>query len=271
LFDAVQAKLAASANARQLKLKASPSILAGRIFDERGNRMTPTHTNKQGARYRYYLSHAILQQRAAGARRVTRVSAPDVEGMVVRAIRNHLAEHKSDDPAPHATDREIIQQHLERVVIKQQAIDIYLVNKAKAAVDKTNHGTVPRLVNAEAAPAITIPCSLTGTVSAKLVMHSPSSRQAASAEERDALLTAIAKARVWVDDLVEGRASFAEIAKREGKVERHIRLLAPLAFVPPSIIVAIIVGDAPSPRITDFAKRVAYCWSRQTLLSRSIV
>src|SRR5712692_7709657 len=101
---------------------------------------SPTHTNKQGARYRYYLSHAILQQRAAGARRVTRVSAPDVEGMVVRAIRNHLAEHKSDDPAPHATDREIIQQHLERVVIKQQAIDIYLVNKAKAAVDKTNHG-----------------------------------------------------------------------------------------------------------------------------------
>ena len=49
LFEAVQAKLAASANARQLKLRASPSILAGRIFDDRGNRMTPTHTNKQGA------------------------------------------------------------------------------------------------------------------------------------------------------------------------------------------------------------------------------
>ena len=63
LFDAVQAKLAAGANARQLKLKASPSILAGRIFDERGNRMTPTHTNKQGARYRYYVSHALLQKR----------------------------------------------------------------------------------------------------------------------------------------------------------------------------------------------------------------
>ena len=50
LFEAVQAKLAAGANERQLKLKASPSILAGLIFDDRGNRMTPTHTNKQGAR-----------------------------------------------------------------------------------------------------------------------------------------------------------------------------------------------------------------------------
>jgi len=63
LFDAVQAKLAASANTRQLKLRASPSILAGRIFDDRGNRMTPSHTNKRGARYRYYVSHAVLQKR----------------------------------------------------------------------------------------------------------------------------------------------------------------------------------------------------------------
>jgi site-specific DNA recombinase len=41
LFDAVQTKLATSANVRQLKLRASPSIFAGRIFDDRGNRMTP--------------------------------------------------------------------------------------------------------------------------------------------------------------------------------------------------------------------------------------
>src|SRR5580704_13744120 len=61
LFEAVQAKLAAGANARQLILRASPSILAGRLFDDRGNRMTPTHTNKRGARYRYYVSHPILQ------------------------------------------------------------------------------------------------------------------------------------------------------------------------------------------------------------------
>ncbi len=71
LFDAVQAKLAAGANIRQLKLQASPSILAGRIFDDRGNRMTPTHTNKNGARYRYYIrcppDHARHQPLLDGA------------------------------------------------------------------------------------------------------------------------------------------------------------------------------------------------------------
>ena len=75
LFEAVQAKLAAGANARQLKLRASPSILAGRLFDDRGNRMTPTHTNKRGARYRYYVSHPILQKRNNEAGTVSRVSA----------------------------------------------------------------------------------------------------------------------------------------------------------------------------------------------------
>jgi DNA invertase Pin-like site-specific DNA recombinase len=84
LFDAVQAKLAASANVRQLKLRASPSILAGRIFDERGNRMTPTHTNKKGARYRYYVSHAVLQRQFSLKRRTVSCSAKSRP----RAIRN---------------------------------------------------------------------------------------------------------------------------------------------------------------------------------------
>jgi site-specific DNA recombinase len=55
LFEAVQEKLNGDAVERQLRLKASPALLAGRIFDDRGNRMTPTHSNKRGARYRYYV------------------------------------------------------------------------------------------------------------------------------------------------------------------------------------------------------------------------
>jgi len=51
----VQAKLAANAVARRVRLKGSPAILTGRIFDDRGKRMSPTHSNKHGVRYRYYL------------------------------------------------------------------------------------------------------------------------------------------------------------------------------------------------------------------------
>jgi hypothetical protein len=40
--------------------------------------------------------------------------------------------------------------------------------------------------------------------------------------------------------------TFADIADREGKAERHIRHLARLAFVSPRIITAIIDGTAPA-------------------------
>src|SRR6478735_6067503 len=56
LFEAVQAELAIRAVARRCRLRGSPAILSGRLFDICGNRMSPTHSNKRGARYRYYVS-----------------------------------------------------------------------------------------------------------------------------------------------------------------------------------------------------------------------
>jgi hypothetical protein len=47
----------------------------------------------------------------------------------------------------------------------------------------------------------------------------------------EVLLIAIAKARKSIDNLARGQ-SFAEIARREGKAERHIRHLAPLTSHP---------------------------------------
>jgi hypothetical protein len=63
VFDAVQAKLAANAVDRQVRLKGLAALLAGRLFDDRGNRMSPAHANKKGVRYRYYVSQALLQNR----------------------------------------------------------------------------------------------------------------------------------------------------------------------------------------------------------------
>ena len=79
-------------------------------------------------------------------------------------------------------------------------------------------------------------------------------------ESRDALLIAIAKARGWIDDIRLGRiGSFAEIAEREGQGERHIRLLAPLAFLSPRIIAAIVDGTAPADlTVTGLAKALPY-------------
>ena len=64
----------------------SPSLLAGRIFDDRMNPTTPTHANKKGVRYRYYISHALLQRRVSEAGSVARISAPDVEALIAKGL-----------------------------------------------------------------------------------------------------------------------------------------------------------------------------------------
>jgi site-specific DNA recombinase len=270
LFDAVQAKLDASASARHLKLRASPSILSGRIFDDGGNRMTPTHTNKQGARYRYYVSHAILQKRGGEAGSVVRISAPDIETAVVQAVRNHLDKRKSGDRPNPTTDRELIERHVERIIVKPQMIEVHLVSEAGHGPAEHDQAIVAQHLSETAAPvAITVPWTMTAIAAAKGILHSPLPSPAMSVDERDVILTAIAKARAWIADLIEGRAtSFAEISQREGKVERHIRLLAPLAFVSPRIIADIIDGILPSIAITDLAKQLPYCWARQEIGSQ---
>ena len=52
--------------------------------------MSPSHTNKGGARYRYYVSQAVLQRKPQPAGLISRVPAAEIEALVMTALRNHL-------------------------------------------------------------------------------------------------------------------------------------------------------------------------------------
>lgn len=60
----------------------APSLLSGLIFDSDGNRMTPTHANKRGRRYRYYISSSLLDRGTAGPNTM-RVPAGEIDGLVL--------------------------------------------------------------------------------------------------------------------------------------------------------------------------------------------
>src|SRR5207244_5621356 len=110
LFAAVQGKLADQAVARRCRLRSLPALLTGRLFDHRGNRMSPTHANKGGLRYRYYVSQAVLQRKPQPSGLISRVPAAEIEALVVTALYKHLnacgaGERLSDNdphlPGPH--------------------------------------------------------------------------------------------------------------------------------------------------------------------------
>jgi hypothetical protein len=66
----------------------SEALLAGRIFDDRGNRMTPSHVRKRGVKYRYYLSATLLQGQAQRSGSIRRVPAIDIGGIGVTRLRD---------------------------------------------------------------------------------------------------------------------------------------------------------------------------------------
>jgi len=265
LFEAVQAKLAANTVARQVQIKGSPAILTGRIFDDRGNRMSPTHSNKRGVRYRYYVSHMLLQNRKSEAGSVPRVPAPEIEALVLDGVRKHLA---STTELPIA-DRDLIDHYVERVIIRSQAVEVSIsleaghANEASAQAETSASGD--RATDLPRTATIKLPWSAPSYVVIKGIVHAPSTTAKMNPQRGEALLNAMAKARRWVEDLRLGRAnSFAEIAERESLGERHIRLLAPLAFVSPRIIAAIVEGTATKDlTVSSLARALQYSWAAQ--------
>ncbi len=90
LWDRVQAKLASNRRERAIAVGAeAPSLLSGLIFDSDDNHMTPTHANKRGKRYRYYISAPLLDRGSPGENPI-RIPATEVEGLVLDRVRHLL-------------------------------------------------------------------------------------------------------------------------------------------------------------------------------------
>jgi site-specific DNA recombinase len=263
LFEAVQAKLAAQAVARRCRLRGSPALLTGRIFDNRGNRMSPTHANKGSARYRYYVSQVVLQGKRPPPGLVGRVPAAEIEALVVAALRNHLSASSAGEQLPD-NDRELLERHLERATLTPNHLELRLRQTIKSAQAHDPANTSAGRPTASIA-TMAVPWTNPVPAAVKGIIHTPAHNSPIKASRREALLIAIAKASQWIDDLAHGRAaSFAVIARREGKAERLIRQLAPLAFVSPRIVSTLLDGTAPADlTLTKLARALPYCWAEQ--------
>ena len=94
-----------------MRRAASGALLIGRIFDDRGNRMTPSTAKKGSIRYRYYVSSVLAQGRKSEAGAIARVSASEIEAVVVDALRAAYPDDADLD------DRALIEARVERVVL----------------------------------------------------------------------------------------------------------------------------------------------------------
>jgi len=255
LFEAVQEKLASQTRARRHTRINNGSLLTGRIFDDRGNRMTPSSAKKGSARYRYYISAPLIQGRREAAGKVSRLPAADIEAAVLNATKQHLRRIAAPDKAASyvgLTDGELVERYLEKIVVKQGAVEIIWANQDEIE---------------QLAPLTVSWSPIPSTRKREIIL--PADGRAAPqrpirSETRARLIEGIAKARLWLEELVSGRISGTKaIADREGCSERSVRMTLSLAFLSPHIVQAAVDGTlADGPGVSGLVG-VPECWRKQ--------
>jgi hypothetical protein len=229
----------------------SAALLAGRIFDERGNRMTPSHVRKRGIKYRYYLSSALLQAQPERAGGVSRIPAAEIEGLVTRSVRDHLNQSAKME------DAVLINTHVARIEVQSDQLVIELAD-AKGIRSKRSRGRKVLKVSWRKSPSrrrreILVPASVP-----------PQDARAIRSENRALLIASIARGRRWLDELITDPTASAEsIATRDGCSVRKVNMTISLAFLAPDLVKAAIEGRLPHGmgvvRLTDVPAE----WSRQ--------
>jgi site-specific DNA recombinase len=197
-------------------------------------------------RYRYYVSQALLQGRKQEAGSIARVSAPEIEEAILQVLRERDAKHQESG------DGDLINRCIRQIVIKPDRLSVDLLEEEPEHLGPSDSG------------GIEIPFRSNASFR-KGVAHEPSSKGRFDEHERDALLRAIAKAHRWVEAIVSGQApSFEAIASREKLGVRHVRRLAPLAYLAPRVIDAIVDGSAPSGlTVSALTMVLPHSWSAQ--------
>ncbi|CAH1672153.1 hypothetical protein BOSEA31B_13808 [Hyphomicrobiales bacterium] len=190
--------------------------------------MSPSHARKAGARYRYYVSQALIQHRKAEAGSIARVSAPEIEAAVLAGCPSLAA--------------------IARVTLCRDCLLVEFRSPADSTLS-----------------TIRVPFAWQPQGRRKGIAHEPTQKPRLDHDAAEPILTQIAQARRWMKELIDGAvASTDEIALREGVGERNIRKLLPLACLSPNIIRAIADGTAPANlTITRLSVALPHDWSSQ--------
>lgn len=239
LFNQVQVLLKNNSVRRKQKRKDNHALLAGIIFDDKGNRLTPSYTTKSGVRYRFYVNSALLTGRSEKAGEVRRISASVLEATVSRAIAGRL-----EDTDVRPLDQ--VKILIERIVVRKGACRIFFKD--------TNND--PSEVG-----SIVIPLETRDASSA--IRHLAQDGMSGSTDSR--LLRGISRAHRWLDLLSSGEFnSVQELAVSIKMDHRSVSNGLRLAFLSP-VITREIIENFPVklPNLAKIQSKLSLLWEDQ--------
>ena len=280
MWNDVQNKLqAASGKARggtthNNSVPSGQAPLVGRLRDETGDVLTPSHTSKGDKRYRYYVSHRLI----TGTSDPTgwRLPAPALERILGQGIAAHLQRHVEAQSLLDVPDvRQSAALHeavstvckklshgssdlLRRLVasgqIKAREIQLKLCQQALA--DVLNQKQVhlnPAIVD------LVLPFEIAKRgIEMKLIAGTP------CVTPNPKLIDALNKAHFWAHRVRKG-TSLAALAKDTNHTERYLSRMVLLSLLSPKIQGSILQGTAPQHLTLEKVTRAARAleWTAQ--------
>lgn len=236
-FQAVQNLIKENTAGRTGKRHRSGALLTGLLYDDRGNRMSPSFSVKNGVRYPFYVSQALLKGRRTAAGAVPRIAASSVEAAVLKA----LGLPDQSRTAEAIANPEHLSTPIERVVITTTGLTLVYTDKRPPLYIQRqwNDG---------------------GDVYGPVAPSTPDAHN----PQHQTLIHSIVRARHWVALLSSGEVDgIDELAKSEGMHPKIVRNHMRLAFLPPDVVSAVL--DVSSSHIQlDLHAALALRWPRGT-------
>jgi site-specific DNA recombinase len=290
LWNRVVARLRANNQANRVgRSHSTPSLLSGRLFDDGGVRFTPTHSVKNGKRYRYYTSQTVVHQ-AATKPAITRFPARELEqfvlsqihllfkepGKCTTGIKDRSSKDAAAEGAKHLATEwptlEISKQHefvrtiLRRVTIGRTA--------AWIEIDKTKlHATLLGQKTEALLPSRLDKPDILKLFGAFQVLHrggelrviSPHGDPYFQRTRVPSLVKAVARAHGWYERIVAGEvATIGQLAQKSGLTRRYVRRILQCAHLSPHVTEALLAGNHhPSLTLKEILRSMPLNWREQ--------
>ena len=260
--------------------RASASPLAGKIYDQTGDRLTPSHSKTaKGRKLRYYVSHRLVRGTAPSDPSGWRLPAAELEDKVAGLIRLHLKqpEVRAGILVDATADETVaVGERLSDVASPETNTAKNATRRCLDVVDRIDiaPGDIRIALSVEHL-SVALDVDQTRINDALLTVTSPFRHRKRGVETKliigdepadiDAtLLRNIARAHRYFD-LVRSGKTFAEIAEAEGVSKRRVQQVIELAFLAPDVIRTVREGRQPVGMTSDWLKRHAFSpiWTEQ--------
>ena len=243
-----------------------PCILAGKIFDDKGNYMSPKFSNSGHRHYRYYTSQAIIQGYALRAGSLPNIPAGEIEGLVREEITKLLKDRKRLEPLikEESVERQLLifekaanhqwvtqdeesmfMRHvIQRIELSSEYVEISFcpVRLIEALLGEYDHAKSTTTPEESGLATITKDIKLAATNNGSKVIiggaHPGVNMQ---------LTKAIARSFLWNEQLINGEKKNIEHIAKDNEISSatYITRIMRLRFLAPDIIETILDGTHP--------------------------